>query len=258
MRIRKARTLLLSLIACACLTGATLAFAATSTQTFTIQSHFTPDKLGAPANLSVRAAFSANGAVPAPIGRVLAWGPAGLKIDVAGAGTCNRSRLEAQGPAACPANSRIGFGGGIGLQELGKQLIKEPFTLDFFLAPKENGRVVILVYVEAKSPVAVELVIVAKETRAPKPYGFAVEFEIPPIPTLPGASYASLESTYFTVGSQHIAYYHRVHGKRRLVNVKGLIVPKTCPKGGFPFKAMITYLDGTSGTYDYTVPCPVR
>jgi hypothetical protein len=49
-----------------------------------------------------------------------------------------------------------------------------------------------------------------------------------------------------------------VHGERKLVHVKGLIVPKTCPKGGFPFKVMITFLDGSSTTDTYTAPCPHR
>jgi hypothetical protein len=97
-------------------------------------------------------------------------------------------------------------------------------------------------------------VIVAKEVQAgPKPYGIGFEFEIPPIPTLPGAAYASVETNYFTIGSQHVAYYQNIHGKQKLVHVKGLIVPKTCPKGGFPFKIMISFLDGTSTTDTYTV-----
>jgi len=252
---RKVRIFLLVLVGCGCLIGAAFAFAA---ETFTATTYFNPDKLGSPTNLSARAVFSSDGTVPTPVNHVLAYGPAGLKIDVAGTGTCNKAKLEAEGPAACPADSRIGFGGGIGLEEIAKEIIEEPFTLDFFLAPKENGRLVILVYVQARSPVAIELVVVVKETHGPKPYGIGVELEIPPIPTLPGASYASVENSYFTVGSQHVAYYHLIHGKQQLVHVKGLIVPKACPKGGFPFKVIITYLDNTTSTDAYTAPCPPK
>ncbi len=250
----RARVIVLALIGCACLIGAALAFAS---ETFTIKSYFTPDQLGAPANLSANTVFAPDGsAVPTPVGHVLAYGPAGLTVNVAGAGACQKAKLELQGPSGCPADSRIGFGGGLGLVEIAKEFIKEPYTLDFFLGPRESGRLTFLIYAQGVSPVSVELVIVAKEIHGAKPYGFGVEFEIPPIPTLPGASYASIETNYFTIGSQKVAYYHTVHGRQQLVHVKGLIVPKTCPRGGFPFKVTIGFLDGSSSTDTYTAPCP--
>jgi len=253
---KKTRVIVGALVGCACLIGAALAFAS---ETFTITSYFTPDKLGAPANLSANAVFAENGAtIPTPVGRVLAYGPAGLRVDVAGAGACQRASLERKGPSGCPADSRIGFGGGIGLVEIAKELIKEPYTLDFFLAPRENGRLTFLIYAQGVSPVSVDVVAVAREVHGPKPYGLGFEFDIPPIPTLPGAGYASIETNHFTVGSQHVAYYQTIHGARRLVHVKGIIVPRTCPPGGFPFKVTIGFLDGSSSTDTYTAPCPGR
>jgi hypothetical protein len=255
MRTRIRLPLVVALVSSGCLIAAALAFAS---ETFTFTSSFTPDRLGAPANLSARAVFATGGTVPTPVNHVLAYGPAGLQVDVVGAGTCTKVALERDGPRGCPADSRIGFGGGVGLVEIASEVIKEPYTLDFFLAPKEDGHLAILVYADAVSPVAVELAILAKEVRGTKPYGFGVEFEIPPIPTLPGASYASVENSYFTVGSQHIVYYRTVHGHRRLVHVKGLIVPKTCPHGGFPFKVTISFLYSTSATDSYVAPCPSK
>jgi hypothetical protein len=250
----RARIVVVASIGCACLIGAAIAFAS---ETFTITSYFTPDKLGAPANLSAKSVFAPNGsAVPTPVGHVLAYGPAGLRVDVKGAGTCQKALLEEKGPSGCPADSRIGFGGGLGLVEIAKEFIKEPYTLDFFLGPKEGGSLTFLIYARGISPVALELVVVAKEVHGAKPYGFGVEFDIPPIPTLPGAAYASIETNYFTVGSQKIAYYQSIHGKQRLVHVKGLIVPKTCPQGGFPFKVTIGFLDGSQSTDTYSAPCP--
>jgi hypothetical protein len=256
MITRRVRVLLVALLAGACLIGAAVAWAS---ETFTITSYFTPDKLGAPANLSAKAVFALQGtAVPTPVGHVLAYGPAGLKVDVAGTGTCSKSLLEEKGPKGCPADSRIGFGGGVGLVEIAKEFIKEPYTLDFFIGPKENGHLTFLIYAQGTSPVSVELVVVAKEVHGSKPYGLGFEFDIPPIPTLPGAAYASIETNYFTVGSQKVAYYQTIHGKKQLVHVKGLIVPKTCPQGGFPFKVTISFLDGSSSTDTYTAPCPHR
>lgn len=236
-----------------CLMGAAVACA---TDTFTISAYFTPDKPGASANLSVKAKFAYGTTTPVPISRFLAYGPAGLDLDLKGTGTCSKPALEQRGPSACPANSRIGFGGGVGLVEIAKEFIKEPFTFNLFLAPSQNGGFVILVYVEATDPVALQLVLVAKEARGHWPYGLGVTVEVPPIATLPGAAYASVESTYLTVGSQKVAYYHSVRGRRQLVHVKGLIVPKSCPRGGFPFVVTIGFLDGASATDNYTTPCP--
>jgi hypothetical protein len=249
----RARILLALLVSCGCLIGAAIAWAS---ETFTISTHFTPYELGAATNLSAKTVFSSGGSVPTPVTNVLAYGPAGLTVNVNGAGTCAKALLEKDGASGCPVDSRIGFGGGVGLVEIAKELIKEPFTLDFFLAPKEDGHLAFYIYVNAVSPVSIELVLTAKEVQGAKPYGLGVTIEIPPIATLPGAAYASAESAYFTFGSQHVAYFHTVNGKRQLVHVKGLILPKRCPTTGFPFKVTANFIDATHSTDTYAIPCP--
>jgi hypothetical protein len=252
----RTRVLTAVLFCCACLGVAAAAWAA---QTLTAQSWFTPDRLGAPANLSATAKFAATGGgVPSPITTNTAYGPAGMEVDVRGAGTCTAATLEASGPSACPANSRIGFGGGVGLLELAKEIIHEPFTMDFFVGPKQNGHLVLLIYVDGSSPVSVQLVLVAKEVYGPKPYGWGVAIDIPPIPTLPGAPYAAVENLHFTVGDSHVAYYKTVHGTRTLEHVRGLVVPKRCSPGGFPYEVLVGFEDGTSSTYKGALPCPRR
>lgn len=253
-QISNVKVLLAVLMGCLCLA---LAGAAWATQTLTIRTTFSPDKLGAPTNLSATAIFgSTTPGVPSPIRHVTAYGPAGLTLDVRGAGACTVAKLEAVGPSACPADSRIGFGGGVGLLELAGEVIHEPFTLDFFLGPSEGGRAVVLVYVNAVTPVSVQLVLTAREVHGPKPYGWGVTFEIPIIPTLPGASYASVEKTSFTFGDSKVGYFKTIHGKRKLVHVRGLVVPKTCPAGGFPYEAAFSFEDGTTSTYKGLIPCP--
>jgi hypothetical protein len=232
--------LLAALLACACTTLTAIAWA---TQTMTIHASFNPDKLGAPTNLSATATFHSTTAAPSPVSKVTAYLPAGLAIDVRGAGTCVATKLEAGGPGACPADSRIGFGGGVGL-------------IDLFLGPRENGRLVVLAYVNAASPASLQIVVVAREVHAPKPYGLGFTFDIPPIPTLPGASNASIESAFLTVGDKNVAYYKQVHGKHKLLHVQGIVVPKTCPSGGFPIKATIDFADSTTLTATPTIPCP--
>jgi hypothetical protein len=250
----KIKVSLAALLACACLSFAAVAWA---TQTLTFRAAFTPDKLGSPTNLSVKGTFhSTTAAAPSPISKLTAYLPAGMTIDVRGTGTCTAVTLEAAGPSACPADSRAGFGAGVALLELAKEIIHESYTLDFFFAPREGGHIVILAYVYGASPASVELVLVAKEIQAPSPYGIGFSLDVPPIPTLPGASNASVEKAFFTVGATNVAYYQKIHGKRTLIHVKGLIIPKRCPSGGFRTVGTIGFADGTSTTATSTVPCP--
>jgi hypothetical protein len=251
---RKVRLLLGGLIAAACLLLAGIAWAS---NTLTVHEAFTPDKLGAPTNLSITAQFtSTTGGPPSPIAKLTLYAPAGLGIDARGAGTCAAIALQLHGPSACPANSRVGFGGGVGLIEFPKQTIREHYTIDFFFAPREHGHLALLAYASTVAPVLLELTVIAKEVPAPKPYGLGFSVEIPPISTLPGATLASVESAFATFGSPNVAYYETVHGKRTLVHLKGVSVPKRCPSGGFPTEGIIDFADGSTLTVNPTIPCP--
>lgn len=246
------RILLTTLLAC--LLSAAVAWAGNA---LIVHATFTPDKLGAPTNLSVTGSFvSSAGEPPLPITRFTIYAPAGMAVDAHGAGTCAATTLERLGPSGCPANSRVGFGGGVGVLELPRETIREPYTLDFFFAPREKGHLALLVYASAVSPVQVELVVVAREVPAPKPYGIGFSVEVPLITALPGASYASVESVFATLGATNVAYYKTVHGRKTLVHLKGIVVPKTCPHGGFPSRGTVDFADGTSLTVNPTIPCP--
>ena len=251
---RRSRTLACVLITCACLIGAAAALAA---ETVAVHLSFAPDKLGSPINISGTAKLTSTGeTVPSPLRSVTVYLPAGLQIDVRGAGSCTAATLQAGGPSACPADSRIGFGGGTGALELAKEVISGPFTLDLFLAPRQSGHLVVLVYASAVSPVSEQLVVEAREVRAPKPYGLGFTVEIPLIPTLPEAPDGSVASVFLTFGDSNVAYYHTVAGRRQLVHVRGVVAPARCPAGGFPYEVLASLQDGTLLTDTGTVPCP--
>jgi len=253
------RSLAAALLGCSVLlAGASAAQAGETISNFHVA--FTPDVLGKPTNASGGATISSTlpGDLPEPVTGFTVKGPAGLGIDTAGTRTCNAAKLEAQGPSACPPESKAGFGGGMGALKLGSEIIEEPFTLDFFLGDNTPGHIVLLLYVNAVSPVSVQLVFSADVVNEPKPYGLGFHFHIPLIETLPGASDASVLNTHITIGASNAAYFEQVHGKRRLVHVKGLIVPKTCPRGGFPVQTEVSFLDGTNDVLNASVPCPHR
>lgn len=249
----RVRVSVAALLACACLSLAAVAWAG---ETLTVHASFTPDELSAPTNLSTTMTFASSTGVPKPVSNLIAYGPAGLAADVRGIATCERAKLELDGPSGCPPESRVGFGGGVGVVELAGAPVKESYTLDFFLAPRERGHLAILIYADAVSPVPVQLVLTARETHGPPPYGFGLAVEVPPVQTVPGAANASVESSYASLGGANIAYYRKIHGERKLVHIRGLLAPPTCPSGGFPFETIVTFEDRTTSTGSYSSPCP--
>jgi hypothetical protein len=251
----RTRVLVAATVACICLIVATAAWAA---QTLTVTASFSPDKLGAPTNVHGTATIgSTSGPLPSPIAEATVMGPAGLKVDTKGVGICNTAQLEATlNPGVCPKDSKAGFGGGVGAYELAGEVNEEPFTLNFYRGPNEDGHLVILAYLNAVSPISVQLVLKAQVVNEPKPYGLGFTFKVPPIESLPGASNATAKSIYITLGAPNAAYYEKVAGKRKLVHVKGILVPKTCPKGGFPYETQLTFEDGTNNAVKGTIPCP--
>lgn len=242
------------------LSSGLLAAFAWAGDTVQVRERFTPDRLGASTNLSLTARLSSSTeTAPKPVRKLTVYGPAGLRIDARGAGTCAQSALEQRGPAACPANSRAGFGGGVGVLPLRSATIHESYTLDFFFDSIRPHHLSLLVYASAISPVVVELIVVAHEVNAPPPYGLGFSVEVPPISTFPGAPAASIESVFATLGAANVAYYEHIgKHRRRLVHVRGLLVPRHCPPDGFPARAMVEFLDGGSLTLDPAMPCPAR
>jgi hypothetical protein len=264
------RVLVALLLACACATlagimalaglaalGGIAGIAWAGEDALIVKEAFTPDTLGAAANLSITASFASSADVPpSPIDRLTLYGPAGLAIQARGAGTCTEAVLEQRGPAGCPADSRVGFGGGVAVLALPGQLVREPFTLDFFFASSVHGHLRLLAYASGISPVSASLVVVAREIPAPTPYGLGFSVQVPHVLTIPDAEYASVESAFASIGASDVAYFKTVRGRRTLVHVNGLTVPRTCPTGGFPTRATVEFADGATFTVDPAIPCP--
>jgi hypothetical protein len=240
-----------------CAASVIVATAASANETLSVQARFNPDTLAAPTNLSLTASFvSSAGLAPSPITRFTLYAPAGMEIDTRGTDTCTATALEQRGPAGCPADSRAGFGGGVGVLELPTETVHEPYTLDFFFAAKARGQLQLLTYASAVAPESVELVLHARQVPAAKPYGVGFSVEVPPVTTFPGAPDASIESAFVTVGGPNVAYYEPVAGRRKLVHVRGLVVPERCPSGGFPTEGTVDFADGATLTVNSTIPCP--
>jgi hypothetical protein len=253
--VSRFRVLTTAVVLGVCLLAAAAAWAA---ETLEVTAGFSPDKAGAPTNVHGTATIgSTTGAMPSPIIGATVMGPAGLKVDVHGVGVCNPALLEATlETKSCPKDSKAGYGGGVGEYELAGERREEPFELSFFRGPNEDGHLVLVAFLNASSPVSVQIVLKAQVVPEPKPYGLGFAFKVPIIETLPGASPASAKSIFITLGAPNAAYFEKVHGRRTLVHVKGIVVPKTCPHGGFPYETQLSFQDGTTNTVKGTIPCP--
>jgi hypothetical protein len=245
------------MLGCICLVGAGTAWAG---ETVKITAKFTPNKAGSATNVSGGATIMSTipGEIPSPITGFTIKGPAGLTINTKGTGICTVAILEGPaGPEGCPKNSVAGFGGGMGALKLGSEIIREPFTLNFFLGDNRPGHTELLMYVNAVSPVSLQLVFTAVVVKFPAPYGLGVHFNIPLIPTLPGASDATVETAHVSLGAPNVFYFEKVHGKRKRVHVKGLVLPKRC-HGGLPIETDISFEDGVTTENKLTLPCPKK
>lgn len=253
---RQAWVPIAAVLLCASLLGATAARAEETVRIDT--AGFSPDKLGVPTNVFGSATIgSTNLPVPAPITHVTVYGPAGATLNLEGTGTCSASRLEQTlEPTVCPTDSKAGFGGGEGAYEIAKEIIKEKFTLDFFLGDNRPGHVVLLIFLNGSSPVSIQLVFTAPVIQGPKPYGLGFSLNVPLIKVLPEASDASATSSFLTLGAKNVAYFKNVHGKRTLFHVKGLITPKSCPRGGWPVASQFSFEDGSTVLSKSKIPCP--
>jgi hypothetical protein len=221
------------------------------------QVSFSPDRLGAATDVFGSATIgSTNGPVPSPITHIDVFGPAGVTLDLEGSVTCNQESLERVGASACPKNSKAGIGGGDGIYELGHEIVKEKYTVEFFLTDNRPGHTRMVIYLKGSTPVSIELYFDATIIRGPKPYGLGFSLDVPLIKVLPEASDASATSAFLSLGAHGQTFYKKVHGKRKRLPIEGIVLPGKCPHGGWPVASRFSFQDGSTVMAKRTVACP--
>lgn len=221
----------------------------------------TPERLGA--GTTIHFGFTVSpppGALPVPISQIELLYPAHLGIATSGLGisTCEAAMLVAQGPSGCPTNSVIGYGTSLVEVPFGPELLKETSRTILFMAPVQNERLGLLFYAEGEHPVAAELVFPGTIITAPDPFGGALFASLPLVPTLPDAPDAAVVNLQTTLGPSHITYFEYRRGRRIPYRPAGILLPDTCPRGGFRFAARFTFVDESHTSSSASVPCPRR
>ena len=238
-----ARAVAVALIVCA----AMVAPAQAETRA-TITPTLSPDRLGAKTTLTFRIQYAGGElGVPAPVRRSVLRLPAGLSLGIPSLRSCAPARLRARGARGCPVQSEIGRGHALVEVHAGSQTIAENVALWAFLGPPQNLQPTFEILGQGYTPLNERMVFTGTVLADSAPYGEQLVMSIPPIPTLPLEPDASIVSFSLTIGTSK---RHRTH------TANTIVIPTSCPVGGFPFAAEFTYADGSSGSALATTMCP--
>jgi hypothetical protein len=184
--------------------------------------------------------------------------PPGLSIATSDLGleTCSLSSLEQEGLAGCPPDSLMGRGSAVAEVPFGSEFISEPAQVTLFSAPLQNGHPQLLFLASGELPVLANLVFGALVLPAQAPFGGLIDTTLPLVPSVRGGPDMALVRLQTTIGAKGITYYERVKGKTISFRPRSLVLPRSCPHGGFAFAADLSFQDGTHSSAATTVPCP--
>jgi hypothetical protein len=228
-------------------------------QTVTLHTSFSPDKLGASTTVGFSFQIAnTNGGLPAPMTGLSLHLPSGIDYvtTTLGLSICQPASLLERGLSGCPPNSRLGYGSALVEVPFGTGSGHEIPEIQALMGPPHNGNIVVLFYANGQEPVYAQIVFQGELVAGSDALGGDLDAAIPLIPSVPNGPPVSILNVESTIGPSHLTYYKHVHGKKVAFHPRGVSVPLSCPRGGFPFSANFTFLDGTSAVATSTVPCP--
>jgi hypothetical protein len=225
---------------------------ASATQSVRITAGFTPERLGRPTAVSLGFQITATGEeVPSPLTGLDFHFPTnlGLATSELGLATCPIAPLQEHGPATCPPDSVMGKGTAKVEVPVGGTIRTELATIALVAGPSQHGYINVLVTATGLYPVIARIIMPSLLQPGD------LNFTVPLVESLPGSPYVSVVAVDITLGG-HLTYYERIHGKTTPFHPTGVVLPRRCPRGGFPFSADFSFLDGSHPQARTTVPCP--
>jgi hypothetical protein len=220
---------------------------------------FSPERLGAGTTikLGLRVATPAGGA-PSPVTEMELLLAPGLGIASSDLGleTCVPSELERDGVAGCPPDSLMGRGNAAAEVPFGSSFVTERAPIELFSGPLQEGHPQLLFFASGEFPVLANIIFGALVLPAQGPFGGQLNATLPLLPSVPEGPDVALVQLQTTIGASGITYYERVKGRTVRFHPRGILLPASCPRGGFPFAARLTFQDATHASAGTTVPCP--
>jgi hypothetical protein len=214
----------------------------------TITPSLSPDRPAAKGALVLTIRFAGDESrVPLPVRRSILRFPTGLGIEIPHLRSCSIAHLRTHGVSGCPAQSLLGHGHALAEAQAGSQIITESISLWLFLGPFHNLEPSFEILGRGYTPFDEQVVLTGTVIPDNPPYGEDLVLSIPSIPTVPLEPDASIVTLSLTVGISKPSHPDEANT---------VVVPTSCPPGGFPFAADFTYADGSSGDALATAPCP--
>jgi len=219
---------------------------------------FSPNRPGASTTVTFGFSItSTNGQAPSPLLDVDLHLPTGIGLgrNTLGTAICDPTYLYAYGPGGCPTNSAVGYGTALAVVPYGPRLVQEQATVHAYRGMPEAEHITILFLAEGLTPVFADLVFPGQLEEDSGPFGASINTEVPLVPSLPGGPNVSVVRFQSTFGPKHLIYEREVNGELQRFRPRGVTIPVTCPRGGYPFAADFSFEDASHISARTTVPC---
>jgi hypothetical protein len=212
-------------------------------QTFDVK--VKPPRAGKPVKLTVdQTARETVAPQPSPLVREVLTFERGARFDGRRFKRCKLARLQARGPKGCSRRSRIGTGTGTGSAKPIVPNVNAKLTL--FNGERKAGRDSIYIFV--LPDIGPTFVVVGKVRK--KRGRYVLDFQVPPIKTLPGAPDASVTGVHTKTPVKRVT---RKRGNRKQ-RYYLITAPKKCRKR-WSAKATFYYASGEVKTMKDSVRC---
>jgi hypothetical protein len=177
------------------------------------------------------------GAKPPPLTNTTLRFPKGAVVNARFFKTCSPSRLRQRGVKGCPAASKIGAGTARG--DARPIIPNVPAKITLFNGNRSGGNPSIIVY--AQPEISAPIVLQGTLKYQPRGrYGYVLDLDVPPIPTLPGQPNASVVFFDATTLDRTVR-----RGHRRIHYIEG---PVLCRDTFFLLDGSFSYEGGITNT----------
>ena len=220
---------------------------------------FSPERLGAATTVTTSLrVLTARGERALPVTEIELLYPAELGFGTSELGLedCLPAQLEARGSAACPRDSLMGRGSALVQVPFGPRTVSETAPVTIFSQPVRGGKLGLLFLASGTLPVIANLVFGAFVGHADAPFGGVIDTTLPLVPSVPKGPDVALVGLRTTIGPPGILYRERVKGRTIMFHPRGMLLPRRCPRGGFPFAVRLSFGDGSRASARSSVPCP--
>ena len=204
-----------------------------------------PARAGKPVKLTIdQTARETAAPQPAPLVREVLTFERGARFDGRRFKRCKLARLQARGPKGCSRRSRIGTGTGSGSAKPIVPNVNARLTL--FNGERERGRDSIYLFVLPDIGPTVVVIGTVKKKRG----RYVLDFQVPPIKTLPGAPDAAVTSVHTTTPVKRVTRKRGERKKRYYL----ITAPRKCRKQ-WSAKATFYYASGEVKTIEDSLRC---